>query len=230
MNQPLSTHPLPETPRAQSLPLVYLARHGETAWSLAGRHTGRLDLPLTAHGEANARRLATRLAGIPFERVFTSPLARARRTCELAGFGASAVVDPDLIEWDYGAYQGKTPAQIESERPGWEIFRDGCPGGELLAQVTARADRVIARVRAIKDDVLIFSSAHLLRVLAARWLGLDATLGRYLLLDTTAVSVLAYEFDLSEPAIRLWNDACHLEADRPGTKPAGVAQLRAERA
>ena len=144
--------------------------------------------------------------------MFTSPLARARRTCELAGFGASAAVDSDLIEWDYGAYEGKTQAQIQRERPGWEIFRDGCPQGELLAQVAARADRVVARLRAIADDVLIFSSAHLLRVLAARWLGLDATLGRYLLLDTTAVSVLAYQRDLAEPVIRLWNDQRHLAA------------------
>jgi broad specificity phosphatase PhoE len=210
------THPSPlrevPQPEPESLPCVYLARHGETAWSLSGQHTGRVDLPLTADGEANARRLASRLAGIPFERVFTSPLARARRTCELAGFGSSAVVDSDLLEWDYGAYEGKTPAQIRSERPGWEIFRDGCPEGELLAQVGARADRVVARLRAIATDVLIFSSGHLLRVLAARWLGLDATLGRYLLLDTTAVSVLAYQRDLTEPVIRLWNDQRHLAA------------------
>jgi probable phosphoglycerate mutase len=170
--------PVRAAPQAESLPRVYLARHGETAWSLSGQHTGRVDLPLTTHGEANARRLASRLAGIPFKRVFASPLARAQRTCELAGFGASAVIDSDLLEWDYGAYEGKTQAQIRSERPGWEIFRDGCPEGELLAQVAARADRVIARLRAIANDVLIFSSGHLLRVLAARWLGLDATLGR----------------------------------------------------
>jgi broad specificity phosphatase PhoE len=209
-------HPLPlrqvPQPDPESLPCVYLARHGETAWSLSGQHTGRVDLPLTADGEANGRRLASRLAGIPFERVFTSPLARARRTCELAGFGASAVIDSDLLEWDYGAYEGKTQAQIRSERPGWEIFRDGCPEGELLAQVAARADRVVARLRAIATDVLIFSSGHLLRVLAARWLGLDATLGRYLLLDTTAVSVLAYQRDFTEPVIRLWNDQRHLAA------------------
>ncbi len=207
MAQPI---PAREAPDPHSLPRVYLARHGETAWSVSGQHTGRVDLPLTAHGEANAGRLASRLAGMAFKRVFTSPLARVRRTCELAGFGASAVIDPDLLEWDYGAYEGKTPEQIRSERSGWEIFRDGCPEGELLEQVAARADRVVARLRAIADDVLIFSSGHLLRVLAARWLGLDATLGRYLLLDTTAVSVLAYQRDLTEPAIRLWNDQRHL--------------------
>lgn len=197
---------------AESLPRVYLARHGETAWSLLGQHTGRSDLPLTPQGEANARRLGDRFAGIHFERVFTSPLARARRTCELAGFGASTVVDPDLLEWDYGAYEGKTRAQIRRERPEWEIFRDGCPEGESLAEVAARADRVVARVRAIPGDVLLFSSGHLLRVLAACWLGLDATLGRYLLLDTAAVSVLGYQRELSEPVIRLWNDQRHLAA------------------
>jgi broad specificity phosphatase PhoE len=207
-------HPFPvhEAPQAESLPRVYLARHGETAWSLSGRHSGRIDLPLTPHGEDNARRLASRLARIAFRQVFTSPLTRVRRTCELAGFGSGTVMDPDLLEWDYGAYQGKTPAEIRSERPGWEIFRDGCPQGELLAHVAARADHVVARVRALADDVLIFSSAHLLRVLAARWLGLDATLGRYLLLDTTAVSVLSYQRDLTEPVIRLWNDQRHLAA------------------
>jgi broad specificity phosphatase PhoE len=211
MAHPLAVREVPQ-PEPESLPRVYLARHGETAWSLSGQHTGRVDLPLTADGETNARRLASRLAGIPYKRVFTSPLARAQRTCELAGFGASAVIDSDLLEWDYGAYEGKTQAQIRSERPGWEIFRDGCPEGELLAQVAARADRVIARLRAIANDVLIFSSGHLLRVLAARWLGLDATLGRYLPLDTTAVSVLAYQRDLTEPVIRLWNDQRHLAA------------------
>jgi len=194
------------------LPRVYLARHGETAWSLSGQHTGRTDLPLTPKGEANARRLGDRLAGLAFVQVFTSPLARARRTCELAGFGANAVVDADLREWDYGAYEGKTAAQIRSERPGWEIFRDGCLDGESLAQVVARADRVVARVRAIPGDVLVFSSGHLLRVLAARWLGLDATLGRYLLLDTAAVSVLGYQRTLTEPVIRLWNDQRHVAA------------------
>jgi probable phosphoglycerate mutase len=201
-----------EAPPARTLPRVYLVRHGETAWSLSGQHTGRLDLPLTAHGEANALRLANRLAGVHFKQVFTSPLARAMRTCELAGCGASAIVDADLIEWDYGDYEGKTQTQIRSERPGWEIFRDGCPQGELLAQVAARADRMLARVRAIGNDVLIFSSGHLLRVFAARWLGVDASFGRYLLLDTTAVSVLAYQRDLTEPVIRLWNDQRHLAA------------------
>jgi broad specificity phosphatase PhoE len=208
----LDSHLPPQVPPTPSLPRLYLARHGETAWSLSGQHTGRLDLPLTAHGEANARRLAARLADIPFRCVLTSPLTRARRTCELAGFAGSAIVDADLTEWDYGAYQGKTAAQICCERPGWDIFRDGCPQGESLAQVAARADRVILRVRAVAGNVLVFSSGHLLRVLAARWLGLDATLGRYLLFDTTAISVLAYERQVTQPAIGLWNDQRHLQA------------------
>ena len=194
----------------KSLPRAYLVRHGETAWSLSGQHTGRTDLPLIPQGEASARRLGERLSGMAFERVFTSPLARARRTCELAGFAASAVVDSDLPEWNYGAYEGKTRNEICSERPEWEIFRDGCPGGESLAQVTLRADRVIERLRAIGGDTLVFSSGHILRVLAARWLGIDGTIGRYLLLDPAAISVLGYQRELAEPVIRLWNDRRHL--------------------
>ena len=177
---------------------------------MSGQHTGRTDLPLTAPGERNARLLGERLAGLSFASVFTSPLERARRTCELAGFGPVASIDPNLLEWDYGAYEGKTPAEIHRERPGWEIFRDGCPGGESLAQIVARADRVVAHLRAIGADVLVFSSGHLLRVLAARWLGLDGVLGRYLFLDTAALSILGYQRNLTEPVIRLWNDCRHL--------------------
>ena len=194
----------------ESLPRIYLARHGETAWSVSGQHTGRTDLPLTAQGEQNARRLGECLAGLQLAWVVTSPLERARRTCELAAFGAVASIDPDLVEWDYGAYEGKTPAEIRRERPGWEIFRDGCPGGESLAQVAARGDRVVARLRAIGANVLVFSSGHLLRVLAARWLGLDSALGRYFFLETAALSILGYQRDLTEPVIRLWNDCRHL--------------------
>lgn len=193
-----------------SLPEIYLARHGETAWSLTGQHTGRTDLPLAPQGEEDALGLGKRLAGLKPACVLTSPLQRARRTCELAGFGAAARIDPDLVEWDYGAYEGKTPAQIRCERPGWEIFRDGCPGGESLAQVVARADRVIARLRAIGASALVFSSGHLLRVLAARWLDQDGTLGRYLFLDTAALSILGYQRDLTDPGIRLWNDRGYL--------------------
>ena len=152
--------------------------------------------PSTAQGEQNARRLGERLAGLQPAWVVTSPLERAPRTCALPGFGPVASIDPDLVEWDYGAYEGKTPAEIRRERPGWEIFRDGCPGGESLAQVTARADRVVARLRGIGADVLVFSSGHLLRVLGARWLGLDGALGRYLFLDTAALSAQGYQRDL----------------------------------
>jgi probable phosphoglycerate mutase len=190
--------------------LVHLARHGETAWSLSGQHTGRTDLPLTERGERNARRLGERLRGLRFAGVFTSPLQRAARTCELAGFGDAAETDPDLVEWDYGRYEGRTGAEIRAERPEWLLFRDGCPGGESPAQVGARADRVVARVRALPGDVLIFSSGHFLRTLAARWLGLEPAAGRLFLLGTASLSTLGYDHGASEPAIRLWNDASHV--------------------
>src|SRR5271156_4853650 len=196
---------------SQALPVVYLARHGETVWSIPGQHTGLTDLPLTERGESNARRLGERLKGLSFDRVFTSPLQRAVRTCELAGFGTRAEVDRDLLEWNYGEYEGLRTEEIHAKRPDWELFRDGCPGGESPDQIGARADRVVARVRAVKGDVLIFSSGHFLRVLAARWLGLDAAGGRYLLLSTASLSALGYEHKLAEPAIQLWNDSRHVE-------------------
>src|SRR5271157_5349948 len=189
--------------------MARISRRSATGAGLSER-TRATDLPLSAQGEQNARRLGERLAGLQPAWVVTSPLERARRTCELAGFGPVANIDPDLVEWDYGAYEGKTPAEIRRERPGWEIFRDGCPGGESLAQVAARADRVVARLRAVGANVLVFSSGHLLRVLGARWLGLDGALGRYLFLDTAALSILGYQRDLTEPVIRLWNDSRHL--------------------
>jgi broad specificity phosphatase PhoE len=195
---------------AEALPVVYLARHGETAWSLSGQHTGRTDLPLTERGEANARALAARLSGLSFAKVFTSPLQRAIRTCQLAGFGEKAEADPDLVEWDYGQYEGRRTVEILEERPDWYLFRDGCPGGETPDQVGARADRVIDRIRAVRSDVLLFSSAHILRVLAARWLGLGAAGGRYFVLSTASLSLLGYEHNLGEPVIRLWNDSHHL--------------------
>src|SRR5215831_3364485 len=160
-------------------PMVYLARHGETEWSRNGRHTGLTDLPLTEQGEQNAVRLGARLAGLMFEKVLTSPLQRAKRTCELAGFGAVTEVDPDLVEWNYGDYEGRRTADIREKRPDWELFHDGCPNGESPAQIAARADRVVARVRAIGGNVLIFSSGHFLRVFAARWLGLEPLDGKY---------------------------------------------------
>ncbi len=195
---------------SQTLPRIYLARHGETAWSLSGQHTGLTDIPLTPRGEDNARRLGPRLAGLSFARVFTSPLRRARRTCELAGFGERAEVDPDLVEWNYGDYEGKKTSEIRQVRPDWQLFRDGCPGGESVAQIGARADRVIARLRAAAGDVLVFSSGHFLRVLAARWLGLDAGLGRCFYLGTAALSVLGCEHGPEEPVLRLWNDDHHV--------------------
>ena len=196
---------------SEALPVVYLARHGETAWSLSGQHTGRTDLPLTERGERNARALGERLRGMTFAKVLTSPLQRAVRTCDLAGFGAVAKIDPDLVEWDYGQYEGRRTAEIHAKRPDWQLFRDGCPGGESPDQIGARADRVVGRVRAVKGDVLVFSSGHFLRVLAARWLGLDAAGGRYLLLSTASLSALGYEHHQAEPAIRLWNETRHVE-------------------
>lgn len=152
-------------------PVVYLARHGETAWTLSGQHTGLTDLPLTDHGKHTARRIGKHPQGLTFAKVFTSPLQRARQTCELAGFGAVAEIDPDLVEWNYGEYEALRGADIRAERPNWNLFRDGCPGGETPEQVSARADRVVSRVRAIPGDVLVFTSGHFMRVLASRWSG-----------------------------------------------------------
>jgi broad specificity phosphatase PhoE len=197
---------------SDELPAVYLARHGETAWSLSGQHTGRTDLPLTERGQRNARQLGERLKGFNFAKVFTSSLQRAARTCELAGFGSVAEVDRDLLEWDYGQYEGRRSAEIRRERPDWQLFRDGGPGGETPAQVGARADRVVSRVRAISGDVLLFSSGHFLRVLAARWLGLEPAAGKFLFLSTASLSALGYEHDRSGPVIRLWNDTRHVSA------------------
>jgi broad specificity phosphatase PhoE len=196
---------------SEAFSVIHLARHGETAWSLSGQHTGRTDLPLTERGERAARALGERLRGRKFTRIFTSPLQRAVRTCELAGFGSASEIDPDLAEWDYGEYEGRRTAEIHAERPGWLLFRDGCPGGEAPEQVGARADRVIARLRAVSGDVLVFSSGHFLRVLTARWLGLEVAAGRYFLLGTASLSVLGYEHDRTEPVIRLWNETHQVE-------------------
>ncbi len=196
---------------SSQLPRIYLARHGETAWTISGQHTSFTDIPLTERGDRNARSLAERLKGLTFTRVFTSPLQRARRTCELAGFGSVAQVDPELVEWNYGQYEGRTTREIQQERPGWNLFRDSCPGGEPLAGAGARADRVVARVRAVNGDVLLFSHSHFLRILAARWLGLPPGDGRYFVLSTASLSTLGYEHDLQEPAIRLWNDDRHVQ-------------------
>lgn len=193
-----------------ALPLVWLARHGETAWTISRQHTGLTDIPLTERGERDAGTLGVRLSGRKFTRVLTSPLQRAARTCEIAGFGDVAEVDADLVEWNYGAYEGRRTAEIRAERPDWDLFRDGCPGGESPDEVGARADRVVERVRAIEGDVLLFSSGHFTRVLAARWLGFAAGAARHFLLDTASLSILGYEHDRSRPVIRLWNDTGHL--------------------
>lgn len=197
---------------SESLPTVYLARHGETAWSLSGQHTGLTDIPLTERGEQNARKLGERLRGMTFAKVFTSPLQRAHKTCVLAGFGAAAEIDEDLVEWNYGDYEGRRTAEILKDRPGWQLFRDGCPGGESPDDVGARADRAIARARAAAGDVLVFSSGHILRVFGARWLGLPPAGGRYFLLGTASLSALTYEHDASEPVFRFWDDTHHVTA------------------
>jgi probable phosphoglycerate mutase len=193
---------------------VYLARHGQTAWSITGQHTGLTDLPLTEVGERIARRLGERLKGLPLAKVFTSPLQRASRTCELAGFGAVGEVDPDLVEWDYGEYEGRRTAEIRLERPGWQLFRDGCPGGESPKQVHERASRVVIRLRAVAGDVLLFSSGHFIRMLAACWIGVENPINAAaFMLSTASLSALGYEHELSRPVIRLWNDTNHVAGE-----------------
>jgi broad specificity phosphatase PhoE len=194
---------------SQTFPIVYLARHGETAWTITGQHTGRTDLPLTERGADMARQLGKRLNGHTFAQVFTSPCLRAVQTCQLAGFGAVAEIDRDLVEWDYGEYEGRLSVDILAERPGWQLFRDGGPGGESPEEVAARADRVVQRVRQVGADVLLFSSGHFLRMLAARWIGAEPIVGRSLMLSTASLSSLSHEHS-TDPAIRLWNDTAHL--------------------
>jgi probable phosphoglycerate mutase len=178
-------------------------RHGETEWSLNGRHTGVTDLPLTENGRAVAQRLRPVLAQEPFALVLVSPLRRARETCELAGLGASAIVEPDLKEWNYGEYEGLTLEQIHARRPGWMIFRDGGPGGETPAQVSARVDRVLARARDAPGNVALFAHGHILRALVARFIDLPVGAGQHFLLDTTTLNVLGYYGD--SPAVKIWN-------------------------
>ena len=195
---------------SDELPVLYLARHGETAWSLSGQHTGMTDLALTEAGERHAAQLGQRLKGLRFAKIMTSPLQRAARTCELAGFGTAAEIENDLLEWDYGRYEGRTSADIHAEAPDWELFRDGCPGGETPAQVGARADRVVGKARAVEGNVLVFSSGHILRMVGARWLGLEPGAGRYLYLRTASLSALGYEHTRSKPVIQLWDDTSHV--------------------
>ena len=182
---------------------VFAIRHGETEWSLSGQHTGTTDIPLTENGRTLARRLRPILAKEAFQLVLTSPLGRARETCELAGLGARAALEPDLMEWNYGDYEGLTSEQIHLKRPGWMVFRDGCPGGESPKQIGARVDRVIARVRAATGDVALFAHGHVLRVLVARWIGLAPGAGEHFLLDTATLNVLGnYR---GPPAVKVWN-------------------------
>ncbi len=196
--------------KSAAFPVVYLARHGETAWTVTGQHTGLTDLPLTEQGERNAQKLGERLNGMTFAKVLTSPLRRAMRTCELTGFGPVAEIDPDLVEWDYGEYEGRRTADILAERPDWQLFRDGCPEGESPEHVAMRADRVVQRVRLVAGDVLLFSSGHFLRVLAARWIGEEAIVGRSFMLGTASLSGLSHEHSADQPAIHLWNDTRHV--------------------
>ncbi len=188
------------------LPRIFLIRHGETEWSLSGQHTGRTDIPLTEQGEQDARKLAEPLRAVRFSGVFTSPRQRARRTCELVGLDAVAEIEPDLAEWDYGDYEGQRTVDIRKGRPDWNLFRDGCPRGESPAQVFDRADRLIARLRAMEGNIAAFSHGHFGRVVAARWIGLSVRQAQHFLLSTASLSILGHEHNLAEePAIVLWN-------------------------
>ena len=195
------------TPSAAGKPLqqVWIVRHGETAWSLSGQHTGRTNIPLLASGEQAARALQPRLSSRPFAKVLSSPLARARQTCDLAGFAEVSENCDDLVEWDYGGYEGRRTADILVERPGWKLFEDGCPGGETLAEVAARADRVIASLRQVNGDALLFAHRDILRVIAARWVELPAIEARRLYLNTASLGVLGYDHNPGEPIIRALN-------------------------
>ena len=193
---------------------LYLLRHGETAWSLSGQYTGRTDIPLTPRGEDAARELGARIRDIPFARVLTSPLRRARQTCELARLATPPEIDPDLTEWDHGDDEGRFPADVLKAQPGWNLFRDGAPHGETPGQIAERADRLLARLRMMAGNIALFSHGHFGRVLAARWIGLAVGHAQHLLLDTASVSVLCYAHDLTDaPAIALWNSAAHHPLD-----------------
>ncbi|MET0497185.1 MAG: histidine phosphatase family protein [Steroidobacteraceae bacterium] len=187
---------------------LHLVRHGETEWALAGKHTGRTEIALTARGEEDVRKLGPRLQGIQFSHVLSSPRQRAQRTCELAALNVPTQIEADLAEWDYGEYEGRRTADIRLERAGWNIFRDGCPGGESPAQVGERADRLLARLSALTGNVALFSHGHFGRVLAARWIGLPPELGQRFLLGTASLSILGYEpRNVDMPAFELWNSA-----------------------
>jgi broad specificity phosphatase PhoE len=185
---------------------LYLIRHGETAWSLSGQHTSRTDLSLTKNGERCAAELKSRLSGIQFSHVWVSPLQRARQTCEIAGFTDSVKIEPDLTEWDYGDFEGRTTVDIHTSQPAWDLFSDGAPGGESVSEISLRADRVLAQVRLLDGRVALFSHGHFLRVLAVRWLQWDVARARHFLLDTGSVSILAREHQPPNfPVISVWN-------------------------
>jgi probable phosphoglycerate mutase len=191
--------------KPETFPKVYLVRHGETAWSLSRQYTGRADIPLTARGERDAVELGAHLKGITFTQVLVSPLLRARQTANLLGFGAGAAIEPDLMEWDYGSYEGRRASEVQAERPGWDLFRDGCPDGESLQDLAARAERVIDNIRMAAGDTLIVAHRDILRILMARWIGLPPVDARRFYLDTASLSIVGYQHSLEEPAIRLLN-------------------------
>jgi broad specificity phosphatase PhoE len=202
---------------------IHLIRHGETEWTLSSQHTGRTDIPLTEQGEQDARKLAAQLRDVRFSRVFTSPRQRARRTCELVGLEAVAEVEPDLAEWNYGAYEGQRSADIRKGRPDWNLFRDGCPRGESPVQVSERANRVIARLRALAGNIAIFSHGHFGRVLAARWIGLPVRQAQHFVLSTASLSILGYEHNLlEESAIVLWNAVSNEMVDIVPSRPLNL--------
>ena len=204
---PFPNRVIPANP-LRMLPRIYFIRHGETDWSLAGRYTGRTDLPLTTRGEERARALGQRLQGITFAHVFTSPRQRARRTCELVLPGRVPELEPDLAEWDYGNYEGQLSAVVHSQHPEWNLFQDGCPNGESPSQISLRTERVIAKLRALGGNIALFSHGHFGRVLAARWIGLPVREAQHFLLGTASLSILDYEHDRADaPVIARWNEA-----------------------
>jgi broad specificity phosphatase PhoE len=190
---------------------IYLIRHGETEWTLSGQHTGKTDIPLTKNGENQAKLLGTRLRGHSFQSIFTSPLQRAQQTCALTGLLKTAQIDPDLVEWNYGDFEGMTSAQIRKIQPHWSIFSNGAPNGESVAAVGARADKVLAKIQSIQGDVALFSHGHFLRVLAARWLQLPAQEGRLFALFPGSLSILGFEKNVH--VLSLWNDTSHIKSE-----------------
>ena len=209
---------------------LYLIRHGETEWSLSGQHTGRTDVPLTERGERDARELGERLRAVRFNRVLTSPLQRARRTCDLSGLGSNAEVEPDLAEWDYGDYEGQRSVDIRVVRPDWNLFRDGCPHGESPSQASDRADRVIARLSSLEGNIAIFSHGHFGRVLAARWIGSPVSQAQHFLLSTASLNILGFEHNLAEePAIVLWNSVSNAILDLAPHQRVGAEEIMAKK-